>query len=280
MSDTATNEAPAHRSYSQVSQLRRCGWGYKLERIDKYPSRPGAAGVAGSAIHLGTEYVDENLALLGGDELALSATVVALDAFDAEVAKLSQKFQVDTWKAYGRPVQDVHWFRDRGIGYAIEAYVDWRLTYPTLVVAQLCDVNTGELVKGVEVPFEITVGTTPVRGFIDRVFEDGNGTPIILDIKSGAKPKSDEQLGIYRYALLKQYGYDATYGTYLYNLKNGQPKVTEMKDLSLWSAERLTVLYDTASQIIDKGLFVPNPGDACFICHVSESCDYYRASFV
>ncbi|CAJ1501548.1 ATP-dependent DNA helicase [[Mycobacterium] kokjensenii] len=59
----------------------------------------------------------------------------------------------------------------------------------------------------VEVPFEMTVGQTVVRGRIDAVFADRDGGVTVVDWKTGAAPKGAEerrhatiQLGVYRLA--------------------------------------------------------------------------------
>ncbi|MBV9513128.1 MAG: PD-(D/E)XK nuclease family protein, partial [Mycobacteriaceae bacterium] len=59
----------------------------------------------------------------------------------------------------------------------------------------------------VEVPFEMTIGDTVVRGRIDAVFADDDGGATVVDWKTGEPPcTADElrqtavQLGVYRLA--------------------------------------------------------------------------------
>ncbi len=59
----------------------------------------------------------------------------------------------------------------------------------------------------VEVPFEMAIGDTVVRGRIDAVFADPDGGATVVDWKTGARPKGPEaarqaaiQLGVYRLA--------------------------------------------------------------------------------
>ena len=59
----------------------------------------------------------------------------------------------------------------------------------------------------IEVPFEMSLGETVVRGRIDAVFADGDGRFVVVDWKTGEPPASAEQLqhnavqlGVYRLA--------------------------------------------------------------------------------
>lgn len=60
---------PAHRSYSQLSHWSECGMRYRLERIDKVPSRPGVWLPAGTAVHRCIEeYLRHRLAQPAADQ--------------------------------------------------------------------------------------------------------------------------------------------------------------------------------------------------------------------
>jgi DNA helicase-2/ATP-dependent DNA helicase PcrA len=59
----------------------------------------------------------------------------------------------------------------------------------------------------VEVPFDMMVGSTVVRGRVDAVFEDGDGAHVVVDWKTGDPPGTPEaqrhaavQLAVYRLA--------------------------------------------------------------------------------
>ena len=65
----------------------------------------------------------------------------------------------------------------------------------------------------VEVPFEIALGDTVVRGRIDAVFADGDGGAIVVDWKTGEPPSTPEalrdaavQLAVYRLAWAAMHG--------------------------------------------------------------------------
>jgi len=95
----------SYRSFSQVKQLRTCSWSYKLERIDRVPRRPSVPAVAGSAVHAGTEVIDQIIHANGAPtddtfELALER---ALDDLNVETEAQREKgWEPETWKRYGR----------------------------------------------------------------------------------------------------------------------------------------------------------------------------------
>lgn len=263
-----------HRSYSQIKQLRTCGYQFKLERIDKVPSRPGAANVAGSVVHTGTEWVDQQIhaGTFEREGLISEALKLANEALDAELAAYeAQGWTVDAFRAYGyRPKQDVAWYRTTGIPNSISAYVDWRLetAWPLAEVP--------EFGPAIEVPFNYYIGDQLIHGMIDRVFvPEGKVTPV--DLKSGKKPATDEQLGLYAAALHKALGWEVTWGYYLYELKKGQAKLTPPLRVDHWTDEKLGEVYLPATQLIDLGIYIPSPGDNCMFCSVADACPFAQS---
>jgi putative RecB family exonuclease len=91
------------------------------------------------------------------------------------------------------------------------------------------------------------------------------------------KPKTSEQLGLYAGALKRALGWQVSYGYYLYGLKSGEAKLTPPLNLTAWTDELLGSIYIPANQQISAGIFLPNPGDACFVCSVSEHCAFVQA---
>jgi len=232
------------------------------------------------AIHVGTETIDHGL-LAGVDpadikEQALSATLAKLDE---ETERYTQKgFAPDTWKRFGRKTaekpnaEDIDWFRLVGIPNSIDAYLEWRVTNTTFQVAEIPGFG-----PAIEVPFNYYVDGQLVHGWIDRVFTTENGGYYPLDIKSGQKPKTNEQLGLYAAALNRALGWQITYGYFIYGLKTGEAKLTPALNLTSWNDERLSQVYVQANRLIDLGIFLPNPGDACWICSVSDHCAFIQA---
>ena len=273
----ASPTVTAHRSYSQLNALRNCGEMFRLERVAKVPQRPSVPAVAGKVIHAATETIDHLIHDGQRDPLALeiAASETADRELTVEVALESQGEHADpaTWKRYGRATaekpngEDLEWFRRTGIPLSITAYIDWRLRsgLDLLVLPGFG--------PAIEVPFETYIGNQLVHGYIDRVFQQRD-CPYLLDIKSGQKPKTDEQLGVYRYALHLGANLDVTYGGYLYGLKTGVAKLTPPINLQHWTPSKLEQVYVQGSKLIEQGIYLPSPGEQCFRCSVSDHCDF------
>lgn len=267
MTQTTTGH---RRSYSQVDQVRRCGWAYKLKRIDRLPERPSAAAVGGSAVHAATEVIDADWPNVDVD----AARTIALDYVADEVVA-NPDYPVEEWTAFGwKPKQDLGWWLSTGIPNALTAYVDWRRKHPSY---SILSVDDG---PAIEVEFDIQLGEVRIVGKIDRVFVDeNNGTPFVLDIKTGRKPETDEQLGLYRAALAAR-GVFVDYGVYVFGLKRGLNLYGDTMpiDLTHWTAEKLHSVYSPANQAIDARLFIPHPGSQCQICSFNDRCAYAQSA--
>ena len=277
--------AVKHRSYSQINQYRTCGEQYRLERLERVPSRPSAAAVAGRIIHTATETVDHlvwNGALeatpQGWEALCKAGCEAAVEAATEAIADGSKHFPPHEWKMYGRPTaanptgQNIDWYQRVAIPNAVNAYVDWRVNHPEFTLAEIPDFGAA-----IEVKFSYFLGDLEVQGFIDRVFTDGTSF-YPVDLKSGTKPKTDEQLGLYGAALHEAYGWKPTYGWYLYALKTGLAQSTPALDLSHWTHDKLRAVYLPTNDAIEAGIFIPHPGEACFHCGTRDSCSFARSA--
>lgn len=276
---TVQNAVRTPRSYSMVKSLLTCGEQFRLERVEKVESQPSTAAIAGKIIHTATEAVDEllfhNPFTMPGD--LKEAWVSAMEhATREELAALEGSAFADpsTWKTYGRPTEikpngeDLYWFLASGIPFALTAYVAWR-TEGEWVVMRMPDGS-----PAIELPFVVDIGGIPVRGYIDRVFvHRTTNEPLVVDLKSGMKPKNDSQLAIYKKALESNLGRPFSWGAYYYGMKKGG-QLTDPIDLSYWTDEMLFDLYNPAEKAIEQGLFIPNPGEACMHCGVKQHCRY------
>jgi len=288
MSAGQHQSSPEYLSYSQVNTLRTCGEQYRLRYIEKAPRRPGCAMIGGTVIHSAADAVDE--AILSGE-----ANPESLVKLAAEAAELKLKSEIEraiehspeytdlsTWQRYGRKTkttpnaQDIDWYRAVAIPAAIQNYVSWRLKSAFLV-----PMNIPGWGPAIEVPFQLTIAGRQVRGYIDRVFvSTDTGVPVVVDLKSGQKPKTDEQLGLYATALRATLPGEFKWGAYLYGWKNPEKPATLTApiDLSYYTDEMLSQTYGDAALAIDQSLFVPNPGEACFHCQLIDSCKFARSA--
>lgn len=278
-------------SYSKVNQLLTCGEQFRLERIEHLGGRPSTASIAGRIIHSATEAVDRKLfelvqysdGVADRDDLYERWTAAANLAYMEALAEYANTEYANpaTWLHYGRPTkekphgEDLAWFVRVAIPAALEDYIEWRLRGEWDVMA-MPDGTT----PAIEIPFTFTLPSgLPLRGVIDRVLvSTKTGQPIIVDLKSGLKPKTDGQLALYRFGLEEKIPFRMFgWGAYYYGMKKGG-KFTNPIDISHWTPEMLQRVYDTADSIIAQRLFVPNPGEACFHCPVQKHCLFGRSS--
>jgi hypothetical protein len=252
---------------------------FRLERIERVPSRPSCPAVAGKIFHTASETIDQQLheGNDARDSLIQLGMKAVADCYDQQIEDDSKHFTPDEWRKYGRPTkekpnaEDMDWFLAKGIPNMVTAYVDWRLT-TGWKLAEIPGFG-----PAIEVPFNHYVDGVLVHGWIDRIFEvDDQYT--VVDLKTGQKPKTDEQLGLYNAALNKGLGWSARWGYYVYGLKTGEAKMTAPLDLQHWSDEKLALVMKPAQQQIVSQIFIPNPGDACFHCGVNYSCDFARSA--
>lgn len=274
-----------HRSYSQLNQLRKCGHQYKLERVEHKLRRPSTPAVAGKIVHKATEEIDRQLdddPAVYPDQLLRGGLEAAELHAPEMIAEDSKHFPPDQWKRYGRKTlekpnaEDINWFLAEGIPNAIRAYVDWRLAY--LELFKLAEIPG--FGPAIEVPFNYYLPNGQlVHGWIDRVFtNEVSGGYYPVDLKSGRKPDTDEQLGLYGAALKKALGWDVRWGYYLYGLKTGEAKLTPPLDIAHWTDAKLASIYMPAAELIERQLFIPQPGENCFHCGVSQHCEYVQSA--
>lgn len=273
-------------SYSKVKQYITCGEQFRLERVERVESQPGTAAIGGRIIHSATEAIDHLLVAGVSDieELTVAWQAAAAAAYDEQLAEVSSgKYaNPDSWKVYGR--QDLAWYVNQGIPDACTSYLDWRLQgdWDVMVMPDgtpAIEVEFDELLAEDIPSADHEYTDLRVRGYIDRVFiSTKTGTPLIVDLKSGVKPKNDVQLGLYKYALERKLpGQFFSWGAYLYGMKKGG-ELTNFINLQHWTPQKLIQVNEPAAEGIRQELFVPNPGDACFHCSVASACSFYQST--
>jgi hypothetical protein len=109
-----------------------------------------------------------------------------------------------------------------------------------------------------------------VKAFIDRVFVLPTGEVAIVDLKTGRTPETAEQLGLYRVGLgivhniWPDWGYFWSPG----GKGHGQPI-----DLTAWTPERFSIMFNQAIAGINAGAFLPQPANSCRNwCGVARYC--------
>ena len=169
------------------------------------------------------------------------------------------------WLTGGRVkgADDIIRRRERG-AEQLRAYFQYARAAPETVLA----ISDDE--KAVEVEFRLDLDGVEIVGLIDQVIEWPGAIIGPRDLKTGSKrPDWAFQLGVYRIAIQELFGVLPDWGDY-YMAKDSRadPPI----NLTGFTRERLTRLFHDMDSAVHHGLFLPNPGDACRTCGVSDFC--------
>lgn len=260
-------EVPDHRSVSQLTTFTRCGEMYRLERVESVPPRPAAWLAQGTAFHKAIEEWERSLRQMPADRVRAiyceEYTRLIGEGLDAEP-------NLDRWLTGGRTKasDDIDRRRQRGLEQ-VNGYLSWAASSGDRVWLMYGDT------PAVEVEFSLDLDGIQVVGFIDQIKEWSTGQVGPSDLKTGSKrPDWPIQLGVYALAIEEMFGFRPAWGDF-YIAKMGRPDPPV--DLTGFTRERVTAWFHMLDRAIREGLFLPNPGDSCRTCGVSEYCEATRA---
>lgn len=123
----------------------------------------------------------------------------------------------------------------------------------------------------IEVNVKSKVGNVALEGYIDRIWLDRSGNPVVGDIKSnGQEPGSSEQLGLYS-VLLETLGFPKPQLGYFWMARTGE--VGSPRDLSPYDLDYFVYKYGAVIESRNRGVFFPNPDSTlCGGCAVKDWC--------
>lgn len=256
----------AHVSHSQMTQWLRCGKSYELNRIKQAPRVPAVWLASGVALH---EVIDQiNRDSVTGEQTDIKAM------WDRVYGEITERIEEETgvprehWKRAGRVSKDKP-NKEDSLWWGIEGYKQ-------LVAYKRWLSESGNRVytdgDAIYSEYETTAqfGDVTVKGFLDAVMVDPNGEPFVMDAKSGTRvPTNQMQLGLYAAALKLNGGPTVTRGAFMMT-RNGE--LTDFFDLTKYTPEYFTPLFSGLRAGLDAGIFLPNPGDACWTCDVKDAC--------
>jgi hypothetical protein len=192
------------------------------------------------------------------------------EAFNETIAEAYEEWPKDSeWRQAGRPSaawpdgQRYRYWNQRGIA-AVKAWQQWRM-----------ETNERLPVVGIELPFEFDLPSgIKVKGIIDRVHAlSGVANPVVapLDIKTGTKrPASPMQLAIYRHGLISKLGADQVSDVGFWWMgKDGREFEVSIGHLGLEQIDQYAQAYVRG---VENEVFIPNVGDACFMCPFTSRC--------
>lgn len=257
------------RSVSQVEQYEKCAWKFYLQRVERVTPRPAAWSIHGTAFHSAAEEYERAGRARSEEELVQLFS----DQYSALINKaLDQEPDLSRWlTAGGKPAgQDIE---DRyRIGQEqVRQYARWSdETKPVITYVKTPD---GERKLGLELYFKVTIGGVVVRGYIDQLVTEIDGSVRVRDHKTGST-KSGFQLATYKVAVEKQFGETVNRGDW-YLAKEG--RLSRPVDLSGVTEEEVAERYVEMDQGVKAGRFPAAPGFHCRFCDVSHACRFFRS---
>lgn len=265
-----TEPIRSHRSVSQINTYLGCSEAYRLKYVDKppIPPMPAAWLAQGTAYH---ETIDiwEN----SGRSPHVDLTWTFTNLYDTQIAQMKE-MQPDLrlWlKAPKKKTEDdIAERRVRGLKQ-VQDYVDYAEENP-FYFAEL-----DEWTLGIEVPFEVTLGGVLIRGGIDQIRLIGEN-PFdgvhVVDLKTGNRESASIQLGTYKIAVEKIFGWPVKKASFFY-AKDSKLVGLDKTDLDRYTEAYVTELYQALDRGIENKVFIPNPGGQCLLCPVKKFCREY-----
>ncbi|MFK0295490.1 PD-(D/E)XK nuclease family protein [Streptomyces sp. NPDC090442] len=259
---------PTPRSHSQYTAYARCGEAYRLARVEHIPADPAGWLTQGVAVHSAIEVYERS----GRSMSRADVTTHYHKAWHDEIrAGLAIQPDIDQWMTGGFKSGSKDLVDRQDLGeHQVADYID----YAEQSGETIWTAPDGRL--AVELPFSVTIGEVPVRGYIDQVVVTPYGLSV-RDIKTGTKKQSSAlQLALYRRALWETYGVDVLWGDYFTCARKGRsPKPGAPTDpiaLSAIDQRWLDAQYAAMDAAERHGIYLANPGDHCATCGVSKHC--------
>lgn len=194
-------------------------------------------------------------------------------AWDAEIKdrmERSPSFKPEDFTATGRASakyggkRNAEWWLDNG-PQMVQDWIDWR-QQTGWIIPEI----GGQLAVEIELNFTLPNMDMMVKAFIDRVFVLPTGELAIVDLKTGRTPETPEQLGLYRVGLGMVHNLWPTWG-YFWSpggKGHGQPL-----DLTRYTPDYFSALFEQAVNGINAGAFLPQPANNCKSwCGVARFC--------
>jgi putative RecB family exonuclease len=131
---------------------------------------------------------------------------------------------------------------------------------------------------GLELKLEANLGTTRLRGIIDRLELDEHGEFVVTDYKTGSVPsefwEAKSLSGVHMYALLceRMLGRRPA-RVQLFYLSKPEAIIATPTDQSIRGVERrTTAMYQAITQACERDDFRPKPGRLCDFCTFKPYC--------
>lgn len=267
-----TEQQQTHFSFSQLSEYSRCSKAYQLRRKQAAPTKPAAWLVGGSAVHAAIEAANYNI--LEGKPVELDATWK--EAWDTTLQEFLAKHpDPSEYRTAGRKTKetpnghDLDWWQENGPAH-VQAWLDF---------AQQHNWKPASFdgVPAIEFDIASVYGwgddTFLIKGFVDAVMQQPDGTFVLVDYKTGARPVSTtQQLGLYACSMERLGMPRPKYGAYF---MTRTASFGTFHNLDQYTVNYFDDLFSRLAEGVNQQIFLPYVGDHCRICDVSEACFAY-----
>jgi putative RecB family exonuclease len=245
---------PRSLSPSACSAFKECPLAFRFSYLQRLPEPPSPWTSKGTLVHRALELLMDRPA----DERTLEAARDDLRRARVEFAThpdfTELDLSVDEWAAFDADAEAL-----------VERYFaleDPRAVHPI----------------GLELKLEADLGSTRVRGVIDRLDLDDDGELVVTDYKTGAVPSEHWEMkslsGVHIYALLceRMLGRRPA-RVQLYYLSRPEAIIATPTDQSIVGVERKTVAMASAiGASCARDDFRPRPGRLCDFCTFKPYC--------
>ena len=245
---------PWSLSPSSCSSFKECPLAFRFSYLERLPEPPAPWTTKGTLVHRALELLLDRPA----DERSLDAALTDLSAARVELATHPDFADLD--------LTEEEW-----------AHFDADAESLVRKYFELEDPRTVHPI-GLELKLEADLGSTRLRGVIDRLDLDDDGELVVTDYKTGAVPSEHWEMkslsGVHIYALLceRMLGRRPV-RVQLYYLSRPEAIIATPTDQSITGVERKTVAMASAiGGACARDDFRPSPGRLCDFCTFRPYC--------
>jgi putative RecB family exonuclease len=245
---------PWSLSPSSVSSFKECPLAFRFSYLERLPEPPAPWTTKGTLVHRALELLLDR----PPDERTVDAGLADLARARVELAPHPDFADLD--------LTDEEWAKfDSDAETLVHKYF------------QLEDPRTIRPI-GLELKLEANLGTTRLRGIIDRLELDENGEFVVTDYKTGSVPseffEAKSLSGVHMYALLceRMLGRRPA-RVQLFYLSKPEMIIATPTDQSIRGVERrTTAMYQAITQACERDDFRAKPGRLCDFCTFKPYC--------
>jgi putative RecB family exonuclease len=245
---------PWSLSPSSCSSFKECPLAFRFSYLERLPEPPAPWTTKGTLVHRALELLLDR----PPDERTLDAGLADLARARVELAPHPDFADLD--------LTDEEWAKfDSDTETLVQKYF------------QLEDPRTVRPI-GLELKLEANLGSTRLRGIIDRLELDEDGEFVVTDYKTGSVPsefwEAKSLSGVHMYALLceRMLGRRPA-RVQLFYLSKPEMIIATPTDQSIRGVERrTTAMYQAISQACERDDFRARPGRLCDFCTFKPYC--------